>query len=229
MQDSVRASLLHPSLFTALILLDPVIEDHRNVDNATGPARASARRQDIWPDYASAEKYFRSRTFYQRWDPRVLDLHLKYGLRPLPTATYPDQKGVTLTTTKHQEVFTFLRPYPKETGQGHTLERKEPGITFQYLHTLVPPVQLVVGGRSEISLANVNQRKMERIPNAELVVIEHAGHLIPQEEPKATAEATAPYLAKQVKLWKERAQTDQNRLRSKHLPEDFFSTMRSKI
>lgn len=59
---------------------------------------------------------------YRSWDPRVLDRWITHGLRDLPTALYPDtaviqkpgsRRGdipVTLSTTKHQEVFSFARP-----------------------------------------------------------------------------------------------------------------------
>jgi hypothetical protein len=40
------------------------------------PAAASARRKDVWPNFDEAKKYFTSRGFYRRWDPRALDLHL---------------------------------------------------------------------------------------------------------------------------------------------------------
>lgn len=41
-----------------------------------------------------------------------MDRWVQYGLRDVPTKLFPDAKApeVTLTTTKHQEVMTFLRP-----------------------------------------------------------------------------------------------------------------------
>lgn len=71
----IRASLMHPALFRSMIMIDPVIED-QTVFEGNGPAKASARRVDIWPSQADAEKYFRSRGFYKKWDPRCLELHL---------------------------------------------------------------------------------------------------------------------------------------------------------
>ena len=105
-------------------------------DPGFGPAKASTFRRDLWPSRDAARKVFRSNKFYQQWDPRVFDLWIEHGLRELPTALYPDlpelanlpfstqqasadttpvdrpenTKQVTLTTTKHQEVFTFKRP-----------------------------------------------------------------------------------------------------------------------
>ncbi|EMD01191.1 hypothetical protein BAUCODRAFT_144742 [Baudoinia panamericana UAMH 10762] len=131
----VNLSLIHPRLFTTLILIDPVIQRLPSVMGNFGPARASANRRDRWPSRKAAETSFKRSKFYQRWDPRVLDLWIKHGLRDLPTHLYPfataasstpptitadpstatvppepmTEKEVTLTTTKHQEVLQFLR------------------------------------------------------------------------------------------------------------------------
>ena len=74
------AAMCQPSLFTAVIGIDPIIE-HKSVFVHTNlPAAASARRKDIWPNLADAQKYFTSRGFYRRWDRRVIDLHLVYPI-----------------------------------------------------------------------------------------------------------------------------------------------------
>jgi pimeloyl-ACP methyl ester carboxylesterase len=103
---------LHPRLFESLILIDPVIQSKVSVDGNVSPAVASARRRERWPSREEALKSFKKSKFYQAWDPRVLDLWVEHGLRDLPTRLFPDATApeVTLTTTKHQEVMTFLRP-----------------------------------------------------------------------------------------------------------------------
>lgn len=115
-------SLLHPSLFETLVLIDPVIADFSKGNQAEGdsPAKMSAMRRDKWPSRSDAATSFKKSKFYQSWDPRVLQLWIQYGLRELPTKLYPDinpaldddpgSREVTLTTTKHQEVFSFTRP-----------------------------------------------------------------------------------------------------------------------
>ena len=111
---------------------------------------------------------------YSTWDPRVLDLYIKYAIRPLPTAIFPspeDPKQVTLTTPIHQEVFTFLRPnyyFDPATDDPSTLNRKEyPDLDwkipntkpihrpespyiFRHLEELRPSVLYVLGGQSDI-------------------------------------------------------------------------------
>ncbi|KAF2833519.1 alpha/beta-hydrolase [Ophiobolus disseminans] len=112
-------SLLHPRLFESLVLIDPVIQGRVSLLGNVSPAAASARRRERWPSREEALKSFKKSKFYQTWDPRVLDLWVKHGLRDVPTKLYPDAKApeVTLTTTKHQEVMTFLRPnFPAAPG-----------------------------------------------------------------------------------------------------------------
>jgi len=104
-------ALLHPRLFETLILVDPVIQGRVSLEGNVGPAAASSKRRDCWPSREEAKKSFLKSKFYQAWDTRVLDRWVQHGLRDVPTKLFPDAKKpeVTLTTTKHQEVLTFLR------------------------------------------------------------------------------------------------------------------------
>ncbi|EOA82046.1 hypothetical protein ACJQWK_05584 [Exserohilum turcicum] len=104
-------ALLHPTLFETLVLVDPVIQGKVSILGNVSPAAASARRRERWPTREEAASSFAKSKFYQTWDPRVLDAWVKNGLRDMPTQLFPDgkQPEVTLTTTKHQEVMTFLR------------------------------------------------------------------------------------------------------------------------
>ena len=104
---------MHPRLFSTVILMEPMIQ--RDVPAGTNAAMPSSFRPDLWPSRAAAEASFRKGRFFKSFDERVLNNILKYGLREVPTAVYPlstttEQGAVTLTTTKHQEVWTYLRP-----------------------------------------------------------------------------------------------------------------------
>lgn len=203
----VNLSLMHPRLFTTLVLMDPVIQRLPNRQGNFGPAKASTVRRDIWPSRKAAEASFKRSKFYQTWDPRVLDLWIKYGLRDLPTllhptataasgtlpapnadpssATVPPEKGtetqVTLTTTKHQEVFTFMRPnFPSatspdpetnpnpvtnpdvdlEAGPNTPFYRPEPIATFRQLPHLRPSVLYIFGDQSALSAPLLKADKM---------------------------------------------------------------------
>ncbi|KAF2472290.1 uncharacterized protein BDR25DRAFT_303011 [Lindgomyces ingoldianus] len=127
-------ALIHPRLMETLVLIDPVIQRMVSVSGNVSPAYSSAMRRDRWPSREVAATAMKRNKFYQTWDPRVFDRWIQYGLRELPTRLYPEcsstpgptpaavsaeptatpvapqPKEVTLTTTKHQEVMTFLRP-----------------------------------------------------------------------------------------------------------------------
>lgn len=185
-------ALLHPRLFETLILIDPVIQGKLSINGNISPAAASARRREIWPSREEAAKSFAKSKFYQAWDPRVLDAWIKNGLRDMPTKLFPDgkQPEVTLTTTKHQEVMTFLRgnfqerPGDKEPSSAeYTLSnpkvnrrthpditpfdepqtpfyRGESTIVFSQLPSLRPSVFYIFGEHSFLTNDSVIEEKM---------------------------------------------------------------------
>ena len=116
----------------------------------------------------------------------MLDRWVQHGVRDVPTAIYPDDpaaadgdKPVTLTTTKHQEVFTFLRP--TFSGDEHEQDvidmvshddsdtvvpnsypfyRPEPSLTFDNLPFVRPSVLYIFGGLSHLSSPEGRKEKM---------------------------------------------------------------------
>ncbi|KAH7380852.1 prolyl aminopeptidase-like protein [Cadophora sp. MPI-SDFR-AT-0126] len=175
-------SLIHPRLFTTLVLLDPVVQREASSPGGPGPAAASTFRRDLWPSRAEAEAAFRKQKFYQTWDPRALDIWCKYGIRETPTALYPNEKGsVTLTTTKHQECFTFLRPTWEAMNEDGTkvisrdlvpdmrddspskfpFYRPEPYNTLVRLSELRPSVLYVFGSESDMSAPATRKYKID--------------------------------------------------------------------
>ena len=152
-------------------------------------AQMSASRYDLWPSRAEAAASFKKKKFYQSWDERVFDRWIEYGLRDLPTALYPEYQHrqdpkdnpVTLTTTKHQEVFSFIRPKPNFEGQspGENLAvnrqthpdlegaspfpfyRPEPEAMFRNLAHIRPAVLFMFGGKSPLSNSEARDLKMK--------------------------------------------------------------------
>ncbi|KAF6795002.1 toxin biosynthesis [Colletotrichum sojae] len=180
-------ALFNPRLLSAVVLLDPVIS--RWSSNAKGsiaasPAAASAHRRDVWPSRDEARAAFLRSPFYQSWDPRVFEAWIDHGLRDVPTPLYPEKSSkVTLTTTKHQEVFTYFRPSwhaydpsgssvtrphlvpdldPSLNERYHTypLYRAEGASTLARLPHLRPPAMYVFGGESDLSTPELREEKM---------------------------------------------------------------------
>ncbi|OAA70252.1 hypothetical protein ISF_02226 [Cordyceps fumosorosea ARSEF 2679] len=173
----VKLSLFHPRLFSGLVLVDPVIATHHPSFLAAylQPPTMSARRRDLWPSRAAAAAALRRSPFYQTWDPRVFDRWIAHGLTP----TTEGEGEVTLTTTKHQEVFTFSRPsFHAVTADGSGVEvdlvpdmdtsrgvmtpvyRPEPGAVFDQLPHLRPPALWVFGGASYMSTESMREEKV---------------------------------------------------------------------
>lgn len=151
------------------------------------PAQMSAFRHDLWPSRAEATASFKKNKFYQSWDERVFDRWIEYGLRDLPTALYPEYQQdpkstpVTLTTTKHQEVFSYARPKPNFEGQapGGNLTvnrqthpdlvgasplpfyRPESELMFHNLAHIRPAVLFMFGGQSPLSIPEARDLKMK--------------------------------------------------------------------
>lgn len=193
----VNLSLMHPRLFTTLVLVDPVIQRVLDTVGNYSPTKMSAKRRDRWSSRAAAKEAFLRSKFYQAWDPRVLEKWIQHGLRDLPTPLHPQvqvsatppvltadvstatvlpeastEREVTLTTTKHQEVFTFLRPhfptsdFPSPSTEPNPITHPDVDLaagpitpfyspalstTFQRLPSLRPSVLYVYGSESPLS------------------------------------------------------------------------------
>ncbi|OTA38214.1 hypothetical protein BTJ68_01627 [Hortaea werneckii EXF-2000] len=191
----VNLSLMHPRLFSSLVLIDPVIQRFQSRAGNYGPARPLQIGE------------IAGQAFYQSWDPRVLELWIQHGLRELPTSLYPyataasatpptisadpgaatvspapdTEREVTLATTKHQEVFTFLRPnlstkeFPDPStepnlqthpdmdpasGPNAPFYRPEPIATFHRLPNLRPSVFYLFGEQSNLSTPTLKADKL---------------------------------------------------------------------
>ncbi|KAK2790548.1 hypothetical protein FQN52_005567 [Onygenales sp. PD_12] len=193
----INLALMHARLITSLVLMDPVVHRleishrdhsfHTKSNNIPTTTAASSHRRDIWPSRSTAAELLKKNKFYQTWDPRVLDRWIQYGLRELPTALHPlppntsptDEKPVTLTTSSHQEVFTFSRPnytgnlagdapinrlthpdlVPDQT-YGFPFYRPEAPRTFAQLPHLRPSVFYIFADKSDMCLPQLTQDKL---------------------------------------------------------------------
>ncbi|TGO69751.1 hypothetical protein BOTNAR_0007g00320 [Botryotinia narcissicola] len=176
-------SLMHPRLLTTLIMLDPVIQQYASTPSGTiSPNQLSTFRRDLWPSRAAAEASFRKSKAYSKWDSRVLDRWCQYAIRSTPTTIYPNEPSgsTTLTTTKHQECFSFMRPsWEAFSEDGKTITRPdlipdlhetspskypfyrpEPINTLLRLPQLRPSVLYIYGAKSDVCYP---QSRVEKI------------------------------------------------------------------
>ncbi|KAK4690197.1 hypothetical protein P7C71_g6530, partial [Lecanoromycetidae sp. Uapishka_2] len=180
----VNLSIMHPRLLTSLILIEPMIQ--KAPPPGPNAAMLSTLRRDIWPTEAAARSLLGKKIFGS-WEPRAFDRLIRYGLRKTPTAVYPDSTDeFTLTTTKHQEAWTFLRsnftpqqasgsedqrteridrlliPDVNPTTAGPLLfHRAEAAITEANLPIVRPSVFYIFGGQSILSPPSGQKLKLE--------------------------------------------------------------------
>jgi pimeloyl-ACP methyl ester carboxylesterase len=188
---------MHPRLLHSLVLIEPIIQrertkldDHKYFDIGqmfNKFTRLNLFRRDKWPSRESAAASFQRNPFYQKWDPRVFEKWIKYGLRDIPTAVYPSEEKpsdktdrgtvpVTLTTTRHQEAFMSNRPVWDHSGllggeythpdldpsipKIYQFYRPEIARAFAQLPFLRPSVLYIYGTEFEVTLPALRADKM---------------------------------------------------------------------
>jgi pimeloyl-ACP methyl ester carboxylesterase len=202
----ISLSLMHPRLLSTLVLIDPVVNRAAHI-SAYNLGRMSAKRRDKWPSRAAAKRAFDKSPMFKSWDKRVMDCWMEHALRDLPTKLYPEvavsstppaisadisgstispdsktEIPVTLKTTKHQEVMTFMRgnfvtpsnPAPATAPNPLThpdVDTALPPITpfyraesfhlFKLLPYLRPSVLYIFGTESDLSTSENIADKLE--------------------------------------------------------------------
>ncbi|KAK9450481.1 alpha/beta-hydrolase [Limtongia smithiae] len=212
---------LHPSFFAGLVGIDPIIDVSEDSNLAFYPAEMSSRRRDVWKSQADAERYFKSKVLYKRWDPRVFEIWMRHGLRELPTPLYPDgvEGELTLATTRFQEVYAFVEPNPQhnpEDLESLSLGRPDAAIVYSELSGIRTPILFVVGEEGDVVTRIHN--KMAVAQDAQLKVIGKAGHLVPMEQVEPTAAVVCEFVAQVLEKWNQAKLLD---ARTPRHPRDF--------
>ncbi|KAJ8522117.1 hypothetical protein ONZ45_g1271 [Pleurotus djamor] len=180
-QPAVRFDRLH--------LVEPMILPAHPPDALDMLESGASKRRDIWPSKKEALEIFLSRPSWQAWDRRILELYVEHGLRPLPTATYPDKLGVTLACPRHLETVSYR----------DTISRTR---AYHFLSTIVRrlPVHILYGAVDDYVPAEVKDDVLDKASGgrhkfASLVRVPGAGHLVTQTHPKEVALEIANVLA----------------------------------
>ncbi|EXA46698.1 hypothetical protein FOVG_04039 [Fusarium oxysporum f. sp. pisi HDV247] len=231
-----QLALWHPRLLDSLVLIDPIIQTPNPSISLAG---LSTKRRDVWPSIGDATTRFKKSKFFQSWDPRVLDLWIEHGLRDIPTELHSKEEGstsdqrVTLTTSKHQELFSFVRPSylardwesfnDQDTEQNkdcpnYPFHRPEPPKIFRHLPELRPSTLFVFGKQSEFSSPERRQEKMlttgtgvggsggaaaGRVQGETL----DCGHLIPMEKVSECADVISSFVGKEMRRWRDQQES----------------------
>ncbi|KAI4191875.1 MAG: hypothetical protein LQ348_003381 [Seirophora lacunosa] len=116
-------AIWHPTLFSGLIVIEPLFGQAYRSDTADDTTKAQTRRtaqllvnrKDTWPSREAAREHFLSNPYYRSFDPRVFERVMRYDLRDLPSKNdFP--AAVTLTTPKTMETYSIIRADPPLAG-----------------------------------------------------------------------------------------------------------------
>ncbi|GLB40015.1 putative alpha/beta hydrolase family protein [Lyophyllum shimeji] len=177
--------------FESLILCELMSMDSKFVEKPPNMLeRGSVNRRDIWASREDAYKSLKSRPAWKVWDERVLKIFVNDGMRPLPTADYPDKTdGVTLKCTRKQETACYRDPHGMERGY----------------HLLGPiarrvPVHMIYGAINDYLPQQVKDDIVQNAAGglenlASFARVERAGHLVIQINPKGLAQKIYDALA----------------------------------
>lgn len=191
---------------------------------ALATIKASTFRRDLWPSREAARAAMLQNPYYQRWNPWVFDRWIEHGLRDTPTTLHTQPGAVTLTTTKSQEVLTYLRPlyeiqrdklaYPDLDPSRLAPDSVgyNPGVDFvwQSLPALRPTALYIIGGASHLGTSELQELRLARTGTGVggngaartggvgHVTIPNGGHLLPMETVEQTAVAAVEWLGQQV-------------------------------
>jgi pimeloyl-ACP methyl ester carboxylesterase len=180
---TARATAADPDLFSALVLVDPVIftaprswfwKGMKGLGLAGRfPLVASARRRrDRWPDLDAVRASYRGKPAFASWEPEAFEDYLKAGF------VRAHDGGIQLR-------------YPRE-WEARIFEIC-PADLWDELRRISKPVLFVRGERSDTFLAAAAARALREIQRARVVVIPDTSHFLPFERPAAVAEAVRTF------------------------------------
>ncbi len=185
---SLLAAARRPGLARVIVLLDsPVVAGWKahslHVLKLTGairrvsPGRVSQRRRERWPSADAALAHFQAKRAFAVWDPRVLADYLATGTERDPD----DAGGQAVRLAFRREVETrFYNTLPHNLSA--TLARHPPGCPIAYVAGTRSAEGRTVGLAATRALAHGRIRWLE------------GSHLVPMEQPEATAAAVLALL-----------------------------------
>ncbi|KAI0833795.1 alpha/beta-hydrolase [Trametes gibbosa] len=191
-----RAALAQPGQFDALVLVEPIVFSGAFHERATGPGADMLRyllastlaKQSTFTSLAHARAYFAAYPTTARWDARIVDNFMRYGL-------VRDSEGENADGTAGR-VRLKTRPFDETVLTCGWRIAQE---VWTALPTMDPRVSMhwVMSGKSAMWTGGraMTQRTVWRRPaNASNVVIPDAGHSILQEKPDELAGEVSAFL-----------------------------------
>ncbi|MDT7883996.1 MAG: alpha/beta hydrolase [Thermoflexus sp.] len=178
------AAVRRPELFSAIVLMDPVLMDPKVLTLfriirwlGLGPrlhplARRARRRRRAWPSREAAAAHLRSRPLFAAWHPEAFEGYLEEGLLPASDGQ------VVLAYPPEWEVHIFVNV---------------PHDAWRFVPHIPVPTLVVRGASTDTFTADAEARFRRLKPDAHFAVIP-GGHLFPMERPEETAALVREWL-----------------------------------
>ncbi|BGP16575.1 hypothetical protein JCM10213_000513 [Rhodosporidiobolus nylandii] len=170
-----------PSLFSSLILIDPVLPRPEIETRAMEALTIGALvRREKWKTREEAFEGFQKKPFFQAWDSKVLEGYVEHGLKTT-------EGGVALKCTARDEALTFCDPMSVAARRACARLSSLPS-------TL--PVHFIFAdsNRSVLSEDIIDYIIGRAVPHASAARVKGAGHLVVHEKPDETARLIQAFL-----------------------------------
>ena len=179
------AAARDPDLFSALVLLDPVIFTGLHAFSwgwmkRLGLGRhfplveGALRRRDAWPDQSELRASWSGKAVFDRWDPRVFEDYLDAGVMDGPEGS-------------------LMLRYPKEWEA--RLFQICPHDEWANLRNVAVPTLVVRGEDSDTLMPEAARRMAREMPDARVVELEGTSHFLPMEKPDEIARLVIDFAA----------------------------------
>jgi pimeloyl-ACP methyl ester carboxylesterase len=182
---TARAAAIDPSLFSALVLIDPVIFTRPRswwwaglkVAGQTGRVRlirGARERREHWPDIDAVRASYRTKATFRHWTDECLDDYLLSGFLA------GHDGGIRLR-------------YPRE-WESRIFEVC-PADLWRSLRKIRVPVLFLRGENSDTFLRTAARRATREMANARAAEVEGTSHFLPWEAPDTTADEIRRFVA----------------------------------
>jgi pimeloyl-ACP methyl ester carboxylesterase len=178
------ASVLHPALFRAVVLIDPVILPpgllwFMRMLRALGLrdrqplVQGALRRRRTWPSRQACYAHYRDKPLFAHWSDAALGDYVKSG-------------------TRQRADGQVELAYPPE-WEAHIFATAPTDVWHDVPKLQIPA--LVIRGEHSKTFLPASQRRMARqLPVAAFATIPDAGHLLPMERPEETGAVIHKFL-----------------------------------
>ncbi len=161
----------HPDLFSAVVLIDPILfpREGRPLGGSPPPIAAQTRkRRDSWTSRDEVFRNYRGRGVFTRWTDDVLRLYVDHGF-----ADREDGVRLKCAPGSEADVFSMDRNFD----------------CWEAFAKIPVPALMMRGDDSDLFLPSDAARAVECLPHGRERTIPGTTHTLPMEDPRAVAAA----------------------------------------